>query len=56
MKRLRQLMLEAIANDVDLFDAVKQAEFADWKGTRLYELNQRNNANFVYRELELENF
>ena len=56
MKRLRKQMLEAIANDVDLFDAVKQAEFVDWKDTRLYNLNQRNNANFVYRELELENF
>lgn len=56
MKRLRAKMLEAITNDVDLFDAVKQARFPDWETIRLYELNQRNNANFVYRELELENF
>ncbi|GMR05601.1 MAG: MBL fold metallo-hydrolase [Gammaproteobacteria bacterium] len=56
MKRLRATMLEAITNDVDLFEAVKQAEFADWKDIRLYDLNQRTNANFVYRELELENF
>jgi glyoxylase-like metal-dependent hydrolase (beta-lactamase superfamily II) len=56
MKRLRKLMLDAIANDVDLFEAVKQAEFKDWKDSRLYELNQRTNANFVYRELEMENF
>jgi len=56
MKRLREIMRQAIADDVDLFDAVKQAQFEDWKDTRLYELNQRNNANFVYRELELEQF
>ncbi len=56
MKRLRKKMLEALAKDTDLFEAVKQAEFEDWKNTRLYELNHRSNANFVYRELELENF
>lgn len=56
MKRLRKRMLEAITNNVDLFDAVKNSDFSDWKNTRLYELNQRTNANFVYRELEMENF
>lgn len=56
MKRLRETMLEAIARDVDLLEAVKQTNFTDWKDTRLYDLNQRSNANFVYRELELENF
>ncbi len=56
MKRLREMMLEAIAKDVDLLQAVKQADFEDWKNVRLYNLNHRSNANFVYRELELENF
>jgi len=56
MKRLRKIMLDAIANDIDLMQAVENAEFSDWKDTRLYPLNHRTNANFVYRELELENF
>jgi glyoxylase-like metal-dependent hydrolase (beta-lactamase superfamily II) len=56
MKRLREKMLDAIAKDIELFEAVEQADFKDWKDTRLYDLNQRSNANFVYRELELENF
>lgn len=56
MKRLRKMMLQAIAKDVGLMQAVKQAEFGDWKNSRLYELNHRTNANFVYRELELKNF
>lgn len=54
--RLRGKMLDAIAKDIDLSEAVDQADFPDWKDTRLYDLNQRTNANFVYRELELENF
>jgi len=56
MQRLRKLMLDAIANDIDLMQAVENAEFSDWKNSRLYQLNHRTNANFVYRELELENF
>ncbi len=56
IKRLRKLMLEAVNNNIDMFEAVKQATFDDWKNTRLYKLNQRSNANFVYRELEEENF
>lgn len=56
MKRLRLRMLAAIAKDIELMQAVDQADFKDWKDIRLYDLNQRANANFVYRELELENF
>jgi hypothetical protein len=56
MRRLRKMMLQAIAKDVDLIQAVNQADFEDWKNSRLYELNHRANVNFVYRELELENF
>jgi glyoxylase-like metal-dependent hydrolase (beta-lactamase superfamily II) len=56
IKRLRKNMLQALTQDIDLFEAVDQANFNDWKDTRLYDLNQRSNASFVYRELELENF
>ena len=37
-------------------DAVDQADFKEWRDTRLYESNQRANANFVYREMEQEFF
>ena len=56
MKRLRKIMSEAITKDIDLMQAVDQAGFDDWKSSRLYELNHRTNANFVYRELEMESF
>jgi len=56
IKRLRAAMRKAIADDVDLLSAVGQTDFKDWRSTRLYKLNQRANANFVYRELELEDF
>jgi hypothetical protein len=41
-----------IETGVDLQDAVTKADFADWKIIRLYDLNQRANANFVYRVME----
>jgi glyoxylase-like metal-dependent hydrolase (beta-lactamase superfamily II) len=50
--RMREAMRKAVENDVGLFEAVKNVEFEDWKDTRLYEQNQRANANFVYREME----
>lgn len=56
MKRLRSTLNQAMANDLDLLEAVDQADFKDWRNIRLYGLNQRANANFVYRELEQENF
>jgi glyoxylase-like metal-dependent hydrolase (beta-lactamase superfamily II) len=56
IKRLRATMRRALDEGQDLLTAVEQADFADWRSTRLYELNHRANANFVYRELELEDF
>jgi glyoxylase-like metal-dependent hydrolase (beta-lactamase superfamily II) len=56
IERLRELMTQAIENDVDLSDALDQAEFEDWRGVRLYKENHRANASFIYRELELELF
>ncbi|KPJ87197.1 MAG: hypothetical protein AMJ53_18525 [Gammaproteobacteria bacterium SG8_11] len=33
-----------------------RTKMAEWKNTRLYDVNHRANANFVYREMELEFF
>jgi glyoxylase-like metal-dependent hydrolase (beta-lactamase superfamily II) len=54
--RLRKIMAQAIENDVELSDALDQAEFEDWSGVRLYEENHRANGSFIYRELEQELF
>ncbi len=56
MKRLREMMAKAVEEGIDFQDAVDRADFPEWRGTRLYELNQRSNANFVYREMEQELF
>ena len=56
IERLRKMMTQAIEDDVELQDAVEQAEFEDWKDTRLYGANQPANASFIYRELEEELF
>ncbi len=54
--RMREAMRQAVENGTDLQSAVQQVEFKDWQGARLYEQNQRANANFVYREMEQEFF
>ena len=56
VERLRETMRAAVENDTSLMDAVDQADFPDWRDTRLYESNQRANANFVYREMEQQFF
>lgn len=53
VQRLRDLMAKAVEDDVDMYDAVKQTEFPDWRDTRLYEENHGRNVQFVYREMEL---
>ncbi|MGD8784408.1 MAG: MBL fold metallo-hydrolase [Thioalkalispiraceae bacterium] len=50
--RMRAAMREAVENGVPMLDAVENVQFKDWQDTRLYESNQRANANFVYREME----
>jgi len=35
-----------------MLDAVQNVEFEDWQAAPLYEMNQRANTNFVYREME----
>lgn len=56
MQRLRDEMGEAVEEGVELQQAVDKSDFPDWHDSRLYELNHRSNANFVYREMELELF
>ena len=53
---LRAKMAKMVDNGVSLLDAVDQSDLPVWKDTRLYELNHRANANFVYREMEQEFF
>jgi glyoxylase-like metal-dependent hydrolase (beta-lactamase superfamily II) len=52
VERMRETMRAAVDNGVPLLDAIEETEFEDWKDTRLYESNQRANADFVYREME----
>ncbi len=56
VKRMRNFMAKAIDEGMDLMDAVDAAEFEDWQDVRLYGLNQRPNSNFIYREIEAEQF
>jgi hypothetical protein len=50
--RMREAMYKAVDDGVSMLDAVQNVDFDDWKDKRLYESNQRANANFVYREME----
>jgi hypothetical protein len=50
--RMRAAMRKAVEQGTGILDAVQNVHFHDWQDTRLYEANQRANANFVYREME----
>ncbi len=50
--RMRQAMQKAVEDGDSMLDAVQAVEFKDWQKMPLYEMNQRANANFVYREME----
>jgi len=50
--RMRNAMQQAVEEGVSMLDAVDSVEFDDWRAVPLYEMNQRANANFVYREME----
>lgn len=52
IKDLRQKVTEAINNDWELQETIDNTQFEQWKQTNLYELNQKKNVDFVYRELE----
>jgi glyoxylase-like metal-dependent hydrolase (beta-lactamase superfamily II) len=50
--RMRDAMQQAVDSGISMLDAVQGVEFEDWQDAPLYEMNQRANANFVYREME----
>jgi glyoxylase-like metal-dependent hydrolase (beta-lactamase superfamily II) len=50
--RMRNVMKKAVEDGDSMLDAVQAVEFKDWQHLPLYEMNQRANANFVYREME----
>jgi len=50
--RMRNAMQQAVDSGASMLDAVQGVEFEDWQDVPLYEMNQRANANFVYREME----
>lgn len=52
VSRMRKTMEQAIDDGISMLDAVQNVEFEDWQAVPLYEMNQRANANFVYREME----
>jgi glyoxylase-like metal-dependent hydrolase (beta-lactamase superfamily II) len=56
MQSLRRHMGSAVDEGIGLYEAVKGADFPQWKDVRLYGLNHPSNANFVYREMEQELF
>lgn len=52
VSRMRSAMQQAVDDGVSMLDAVQAVEFEDWQDVPLYDVNQRANANFVYREME----
>lgn len=56
MQRLRDNVTDAINNDRELQETINTTQFDDWKNIYLYQLNQKKNVDFVYRELEEELF
>ncbi len=56
MQQLRDSVSKAIKNDKELQETINTLQFDDWKNTYLYDLNQKKNIDFVYRELEEELF
>jgi glyoxylase-like metal-dependent hydrolase (beta-lactamase superfamily II) len=50
--RMRNAMQQAVDDGDGMLDAVQSVEFEDWQDVPLYEMNQKANANFVYREME----
>ena len=45
-----------MADEGPLLDALEDAGMPAWKALPLYNENQRANASFIYREMELEFF
>ncbi|MGV6808643.1 MAG: MBL fold metallo-hydrolase [bacterium] len=56
MQQLREKMKLAIDQDIDLQTAIDSNDFPEWQKSRLYEANHKKNIDFVYREIEQEQF
>ena len=56
IQRLRDEMGQAVDEGIGLLEATKNSDFPDWHDTRLYQRNHPANAEFIYREMELELF
>jgi glyoxylase-like metal-dependent hydrolase (beta-lactamase superfamily II) len=56
IQQLRDRMKQKVIAGVPLLDALEDAAMPAWRDLPLYDENQRANASFVYREMELEFF
>jgi glyoxylase-like metal-dependent hydrolase (beta-lactamase superfamily II) len=56
VQQLRDRMKRKVMAGVPLLDALEDAAMPAWKALPLYDENQRANASFIYREMELEFF
>ena len=56
IQQLRERMKRKVIDGVALMDALNDADMPQWLGVPLYDENQRANASFIYREMELEFF
>lgn len=56
MQRLRKDMAKAVDEGVDLQTAMDSTPYPDWQKVNMYDLNHKKNLDFVYREVELEQF
>ncbi len=53
---LRAKLTSAFETDLDLEEALDQADLREWANVRLYQENHRRNASYIYREIEEELF
>lgn len=56
IQQLRDRMKRKVTAGVPLLDALEDAAMPAWQDLPLYDENQRANASFIYREMELEFF
>jgi len=56
IQQLRERMKQKVVDGVALMDALNDADMPQWQDVPLYDENQRANASFIYREMELEFF
>jgi glyoxylase-like metal-dependent hydrolase (beta-lactamase superfamily II) len=56
IQQLRDKMKQKVIDGVPLLDALNDVAMPEWQDLPLYQENQRANASFIYREMELEFF